>query len=128
MKPQHLDISRDSVRQQQDIRSSAFYTNTNTSLGFYINPVNISMRVGIIGVIRDMESELTGVSDTLGSLHNDLLMRYFNFYALPEVEFKRSGLEAKFDMPLSFTPYLYHDKLAGTKESKSKFLLSPRFY
>lgn len=128
LKPQHLDIARGNGSQRQEIRSSAFYTNTNTSLAFYVNPVTISMKMGIIGVVRDMESELTGVSDTLGRLNNDLSIRYFNLYVSPEAEFKKSGFEARFDMPVSFAPYRYHDKITETTEPISKFLLSPRLY
>lgn len=126
VKPQHLVITRDDETQQQQVHSSAFYTNTNTSLGFYINPVSISMKMGIIGVIRDMESELTGVSDTLGRLSNDISMQYLNLYLSPQAEFKKDGFEARFDMPVSFTPYRYNNKLSDTKETVSKFLVSPR--
>lgn len=128
VKPQHLDITREDEKQQQDVRSSAFYTNTNTSMAFYVNPVNIAMKMGIIGVIRSMESELTGVSDTLGGLGNDLSMNYINLYVSPELEYKKDGFEAKFNMPVSFAPYRYHDKITDAKESASKFLLSPRLY
>ncbi|MEG1380531.1 MAG: hypothetical protein RSC75_13085, partial [Bacteroidales bacterium] len=128
VKPQHLAVSREGEKQQQDVRTSAFYTNTNTSMGFYVKPVTIAMKMGVIGVFRSMESELTGVSETLGVMNNDLSMNYINLYVSPELEYKKDGFEAKFNMPVSFTPYRYHDKNQKATDSDTKFLLSPRLY
>lgn len=128
VKPQHLNITREHELQKQDAHSSAFYTNTNTSMGFYVKPVTIAVKMGIIGVLRSMESELSGISDTLGTLKNNMSMNYINLYASPELEFKKNGLEAKFNVPVSFTPYRYHDKMTQYKESATKLLVSPRFY
>jgi len=128
IKPQHLDITRGDKYQKQDVRSSAFYTNTNTSMAFYVKPVTIAMKMGVIGVFRSMESELSGVSDTLGALSNNLSVNYINLYVSPELEYRKDGLEAKFDMPVSFAPYRYHDNMTERKESSTQFLLSPRLY
>lgn len=128
VKPQYLAVLREGEKQQQDVRTSAFYTNTNTSMGFYVKPVTIGMKMGVIGVFRSMESELTGVPETLGVMNNDLSMNYINLYVSPELEYKKDGFEAKFNMPVSFTPYRYHDKNQKATDSDTKFLLSPRLY
>ena len=127
-KPQELTILRHNETQNQQIQSSAFYTNTNTSLSFYVKPVTISMKLGAVGVVRSLETELTGVSDTLGSLENDVAMRYINLYVSPEVQYRKSGFEAKFDMPLSFVPYRFTNKLNNTYQNEEKFFISPRLY
>lgn len=127
-KPQELTILRHNETQNQQIQSSAFYTNTNTSLSFYVKPVTISMKLGAVGVVRSLETELTGVSDTLGSLENDVAMRYINLYVSPEVQYRKSGFEAKFDMPLSFVPYRFTNKLNNTYQNEEKFFVSPRLY
>lgn len=128
IKPQQLTVLRQNETQHQQIQSSAFYTNTNTSLSFYVKPVTISMKLGAVGVIRSLETELTGVSDTLGSLKNNVSMRYINLYVSPEVEYRKSGFEAKFDMPLSFVPYRFADKFNNTNRKEEKFFVSPRLY
>lgn len=128
VKPQHLNVTRDDKIQKQDIRSAAFYTNTNTSMAFFFKPIAIAMKMGVIGVFRSMDSELTGLSDTLGVMNNDLSMNYINLYLSPELEYNKGGLEAKFSMPVSFTPYRYHDKIQKSTDSDTKFLLSPRLY
>lgn len=127
-KPQELTVERENETQHQQVQSSAFYTNTNTALSFYIRPVTLSMKLGVVGLIRSLETELTGVSDTLGNLKNDLSMRYMNLYVSPEMEYKKSGLEAKFDMPVSFVPYRYTNNITAEKQNEEKFFLSPRLY
>lgn len=127
-KPQELTVLRQSETQHQQIQSSAFYSNTNTSLSFYVKPVTISMKLGAVGVIRSLETQLAGVSDTLGSLRNNVSMRYINLYVSPEVEYRKSGFEAKFDMPLSFVPYRFTDKLENKNRNEEKFFVSPRLY
>ncbi|RRD57159.1 carboxypeptidase regulatory-like domain-containing protein [Tannerella forsythia] len=127
-KPQHLSVVRTDGIQHQHLEASAFYTNTNTALSFYVRPLTISMKLGVVGVIRSLTGELTGVSDTLGQMKNDVSMRYMNLYASPEVEFRQNGFEAKFDMPASFIPYRYTDNLTDRKHNREKFFLSPRLY
>lgn len=127
-KPQRLTVLRQNKTQHQQIQSSAFYTNTNTALSFFVKPVTISMKLGAVGVIRALETELTGVSDTLGSLKNNVMMRYINLYVSPEMEYRKSGFEAKFDMPLSFVPYRFTDRLNHTNQNEEKLFLSPRLY
>jgi hypothetical protein len=127
-KPQELSVVRKSENQYQKIHSSAFYTNTNTALSFFVKPVTISMKLGVVGVIRSLETELTGISDTLGSLKNNVSMRYINLYVSPEMEYRKRGFEAKFDMPLSFMPYRFTDKSTNKNRNEEKFFLSPRLY
>ena len=128
VKPQTLSVERENEEQYQAIESSAFFTNTNTSLSFYVNPITISMKLGVVGVVRSMESNLTGVSDTLGMLKNDLSMRYMNLYVSPEMEYKKSGFEAKFSMPISYIPYRYTDNLTKKDHNEDKVILSPRLF
>ena len=127
-KPQQLTVKRQNESQHQSINSSAFFTNTNTSLSFFVNPIIISMKLGVVGVIRSMESELVGVSDTLGGLTNDISMRYLNLYVSPEMEYKKSGFEAKLDVPISFIPYRYTNNAVNERHNEEKLFVSPRFY
>lgn len=127
-KPHSLGVEREGNNQQQEVHSSAFYTNTYTSMAFYLEPVTLSLRVGIVGVIRSMQSELAGFTDTLGQVNNDMTMRYANLYASPELKYKKNGIEATFDMPVSFMPYQYQNKMTANKHTTSKLLLSPKLY
>ena len=127
-KPQQLTVNRQDDSQHQSINSSAFFTNTNTALSFFVNPIVISMKLGIVGLIRSMDSELVSVSDTLGGLVNDISMRYLNLYVSPEMEYRNSGFEAKLDVPLSFVPYRYTNNAVNEKKKEEKFFASPRLF
>lgn len=126
VKPHQLTVVREDEVQRQHVETSAFYTNTSTALSLHVNPLSFSMTLGIVGVIRSLESELAGVADTLGRLNNDETMRYLNFYASPAVEFKRGQIEARLKMPLSFIPYRYSDRIDDSKQNDELFYLSPR--
>lgn len=127
-KPHQLIVTREGEVQRQEIESTAFYSNTYTSLSYYANPVNISMTVGLIGLIRTLESELTGVTDIPGRMENNESMRYLNLYASPSLEYKRSRFDARLNLPLSFVPYRYYDKIADKNEKEARYLLSPRLF
>lgn len=127
-KPQHLTVERDGNTQQQHIRSSAFFTNTYTSLSFVLSPLSIAIKTGAVGIFRSIKSELTGISDTLGLLNNYLSMSYMNLYASPEVTMNTGSFEAGFGMPLSYMPCNYHDKLVDNRKTANVFFLSPSLY
>jgi hypothetical protein len=128
IKPQQLTLTKSSGSQQQRIYSSAFYSNTNTALSFFLNPVTISIRLGLLGVDRALETELKGIPDTLGKLRNDISIHYLNLYISPEIEYRKSSFEAKFNIPASFVPYCYFDKISNEKQDENKFFLAPKLY
>lgn len=127
-KNQQLLVERANEKQSQDVEAKAFYTNTNTSLSFYVAPFSISMRVGLIGLARSLQTNLSGVSDTLGNLRNNITMKYLQFYISPEFEYKKNSLEAKFSIPVSYVPHVFTDKINDNKEQKGLFYASPKLY
>lgn len=113
-------------RQYQSVRSSAFFSHTSTSLGFYLKPFTVTMKVGVMVLARKMKSHLEGISDTLGNLRNDISMTYVRAYASPEAEFNQRGWHIRFQMPVAYTPYYYKDHLAASKgPNASKTQVSP---
>lgn len=111
----------------QSVTSSAYYNHTHTSLGFYLNPFTISMEVGVQALNRSMESTLTGVADT-GLMKNDVRMTFVRAYASPIAEFNSQGWHIDFKIPFSYTPYVFKDKLADTKEKNNKIQISPSLH
>lgn len=114
--------------QQQTVRSSAFFTNTSTSFSVGVWPVTVSGKVGVSGLLRNFDSNLSGVSDTIGRLQNSVRMSYLNIYFTPDVEMKRNSLEASLKCPLSITPYRFRDELASRSNSENKLNVSPYLY
>lgn len=124
-KPHHLLVERDGAMQRQNIRSSVFYTNTNTSLGFVLRPFTISMKVGIVGTFRNMKSDLSGIPDSIGLMTNDISMNYLQIYASPEAEINTSSFKMSLKLPVSYMPYRYCDRLTDHTNSTSKLFVSP---
>lgn len=128
VKRQNLDVVKEGDKDRQEINSSVFYTNTNTSLAFYLKPFTLSMKMGVLGLIRKMDSKLSGIPNTYGQVENDLYVHNLTGFIGPELEYKNNGFEAKFNVPFSFSPYWYRDYVVDEKKSVSKFMIAPRLY
>lgn len=125
-KPQHLTVTRpDKVVQDQDVSSSAFYTNTYTSFGFVLKPFIVSMKTGIVGLVRSMTTGLSGIPDSLGVASNDLSMRYFRMYVSPDVSFRTQKFNIHAEIPFSYFSYHFQDNIEKDRNNNNKFLISP---
>ena len=127
--PHSLSIERyteasDTSSSHQSVRSSAYFNHTYTSLGFYLQPFTVTMKLGVQVLSRHMKSCLDGVVDTT-DIRNDVKMTFVKAYASPEAEYNDNGWHISFRMPISYTPYSYRDRLDGSSEKKIKGQISP---
>lgn len=125
-KPQMLSVANDSISQSQNIQASVFYTNTFTNFSFYLQPFTVSAKTGIVGITRQLQSNLSGIPDSLGSLLNRLSIRYLQLYVSPEMAYKKNKFEGKLAIPFSLTPYGFKDLETLQKDNILKFFISPR--
>lgn len=124
--PHRLDVERaDGTMQRQSVESSVFYTHTHTALSFYFAPVALSLRAGLVGTWRRLQSALTGVPDSLGPLRNDIATRHLRLYVSPELAYRRDAFEATLRAPLSLMPYRHTDRLDDRHTGRSLFLFTP---
>lgn len=126
--PHTLNVVRNDTDQHQSVRSNALFSHTSTSLGFFLKPFTVMMKVGMIVMSRRMKSQLQGVPDSLGTPANNIGMTYLRAYASPEAEYNAYGWHIKLSIPISYTPYFYKDKLVDNHSNKYKALVSPRLY
>lgn len=127
--PHRLTVRRsDGDEQQQRVESSVFYTHTHTSLSFYFDPVALSLRAGLVGTWRSLRSALTGLSDSLGSLRNDISTRRLRLYVSPELAYRHADLEATVRLPLSLLPYRHTDHITGRTTTRGHLLFAPTAY
>ena len=124
--PHSLSVDHSQQTAYQSVRSAAFFSHTNTSLGFFLKPFTVMMKVGLQVLSRTMKSHLEGVPDSLGNMRNQIGMTFFRAYASPEAEYNQGGWHIRFQMPITFTPYYYNDKLMGAKENASKTQVAPQ--
>lgn len=127
-KPQHLMVAKENVNQAQEVNSSVFFTKTHTSFSFLISPFTLSLGASIVGAFRNMDSQLEGFPNTELLLVNDLRMRYLDLALSPELEYSNRGFRARLSIPVSYLPYFYKDKIENEKNTKSKFIASPKLF
>lgn len=124
-KPQTLTVMRgDGQVQHQSVRSSAFFTDTYTSLGFVMSPFTVSATCGFTGLLRSMESLAVGLPDSLGTVGNNVGMNYWRVYAAPELEFRNNKVVATLRVPLAYTFYRFTDNLSDADKNCNKPRLS----
>ena len=107
-KPQRMQVRRDASEQHQRIDASAFYTQTTGSYGWNFSPFTLSLHGGVAGLWRSMESELSGVPDSLGILSFKAPFRYWQMYVSPKLQYKQRDWVATLDVP-----FHYYSSLSG---------------
>lgn len=125
--PQSLDVRQTTGLLSQNIHNSAFYSNSNTSLGFYLKPFTVTMKVGVILLSRVMQSQLIGYQDTLGYANNTS-MTYIRVYATPEAEYNANGWHINLSMPVACTSYFFKELIDDQKFNKQMMTLSPNLH
>lgn len=114
--PEHLLVTRNNKPQQQDIKAAAFFTNTNVAYSWSFSSFLLSLSNGISGIIRSLDSKLTGVPDSLGALDMNNRLRYLHVYASPSLQYKHKSWVITFNAPIHYYSCL------------NNILFSPRLY
>lgn len=118
-KPQQLVVYRDDGSvSRQDIKSSAFYTDTYTSYGFVSGKFSLSASAGVSGLVRKMETDMSGMPAGLADNKNDVRMNYWRTYIVPELYFKSRRIDAVLKIPLSLTFYKFKNFMSGHDADK----------
>lgn len=127
--PSQLSIKREQRDEMQKVNSSVFYSHTNTSMSFFFSPVTLSLQVGVIGVSRKLESDLSGVEPELyKTTSNNMSMNYLNIYANPNIEYSKNDFEAKLNIPISLIPYRYNNYISSEKDTFYNVCISPNIF
>ena len=122
--PQSIDVRQKTGLLSQNVHNRAFYSNSNTSLGFYLKPFTVTMKVGVILLNRIMQSQLNGYTDTL-EYANNTSMTYIRAYATPEAEYNSNGWHLNLSMPVACTSYFFKELIDNKKFNKQMMTLSP---
>lgn len=109
IKPQRMQVHRAESEQHQRIDASAFYTQTMGSYGWNFSPFTLSLNGGVAGLWRSMESELSGILDSLGILSFKAPFRYWQMYVSPKLQYKQRDWVVTLDVP-----YHYYSSLSGS--------------
>lgn len=122
--PQDFRVKQEGQQLCQSINIKAFYTNENASYNLAFGKFILSLKGGIAGLRRSMGSELTGVSDSLGWMTNDIKSNYLQFYVSPQIQYSSSG----WDISLSAITQYYLYNFGKQMDKRNDVLFSPKLY
>ncbi|MCD8079013.1 MAG: hypothetical protein LUF04_00920 [Bacteroides sp.] len=127
--PPELTVQRkgDQVA-QQNIDAKAFFTHTNSSYSMGLGAFSLSLKGGLSGVVRSLNTDLTGLPDSLGILSNDLTLQFLNIYLNTTLEFNKKGWRIKADAPLSSASYRYKNIAESDITHFTRLRFSPQLY
>lgn len=99
-RPQSLTV--DSL--YQHISSQRYSTNTYATGGLILGRFSLSLTAGVSAVHNHLESNLTGLSDSLGLQTDDSRFTFTNLYVMPSIIYKTPDINMEFSPR---TAYLY---------------------
>lgn len=123
-RPQHLNIIRDGKSLYQTTDTKVFYTNENASYNLAFDRFVVSLNGGVAGLLRAMDSRLTGVADSLGKTSNDITTNYLKLYAGPKLRYSTIDWEISLNLPIDY----YHYNFGNNRFSRNDVLFSPKLY
>lgn len=127
-KPEQLHVRREESEQHQWVVASAFHTQTTGSYGWNLYPFTLSLNGGVAGVWRSMESDLQGISDSLGVLNFQTPFNYWHVYASPKLQYKRNDWVITLDVPFHYYSSLLESylcpRLSVYRELSSQWTIS----
>lgn len=116
-RPQYLDV--DSLI-RQDVAQRYYATDTYGMGGWKLGLFNLSMKMGMKGVLRYLDATASGLPDSLGVLADKSHFSYARLYMSPQVEFSKHGFVFTFSVPFENTYYKYSES-----DGKNCFSVSP---
>lgn len=118
--PQKLTVTRNGItRQKTDER--AFFSHEQATYGFHIKGITVSLEGGVKAQYRTIDTNLSGVSDSLDSNSQKWRTNYVQFYAIPKLEYKYNKVEFVLESPVCYYRYLFSRQL----KDKNDWLASP---
>ncbi len=119
--PHLLTVERDGMRYAQQADLRRIYTHEETSFGWSVNRFVFSLKAGIKAEYRELDSELSGLSNLPGLLTNNENNTYFNTFAGPELIYSLGKWRTSLNIPLNY----YHYRFTKEEQSINDLLLSP---
>lgn len=119
--PHLLTVERNGMRYEQQANLRRIYTHEETSFGWSVNRFVFSLKAGIKAEHRELDSELSGLTNLPGLLSNNEKNTYFHTFAGPELVYNYGKWRARLNVPLSY----YHYRFTKEEQAINDLLLSP---
>ena len=133
-RPQSLSV--DSL--YQHVSSQRYSTDTYAMGGIKLGRFSLSLKAGVNATLHRLESDLTGISDTIGLLADDSRFSFARFYVEPRLTYKTTVSTSRpRDINIELTPtteYLYekyskddgHHQILFSPDLSIRWYVTPR--
>lgn len=111
--PQRLGVVRDEGSLRQTTHEQMFYSEEQASYGFNIHGLTLSLDGGVRLRLRSLDTELTGVPDSLGLTEQDWNTNYVQLFVTPKLEYNLGSLRFTLSSPLKYFHYTFSDQMSN---------------
>ena len=119
-RPQHLYV--DSTL-QQDLSQQFYSTDTYASGGWKLGLFNLSMNLGVKGLLRYLTANAYGLPDSIGSTGDKSHFGYAKLYASPQLEYNAKDFKFSLAVPFESSYYKYSED-----NGRNRFDVSPSLH
>lgn len=118
---QRLNVTQGERMLCQSVESKMFYTDEKANYSFALGQLVLSLQGGVNGVVRSLETYLTGVTLPPEKNENKVNTNYVRLYISPRVEYDVAGWNFALNLPTSY----YHYRLGTPLYTQNEYLFSP---
>lgn len=115
--PQHLYV--DSLTAQH-VAQRFFSTDTYGMGGWKVGVFSLSMKLGVKALLRYLDTQATGLPDSIGPTTDKSHFGYAKLYASPEIEYSTTALKLSLSLPFEESYYKYSED-----RGRNRFDVSP---
>ncbi|MDR3227197.1 MAG: outer membrane beta-barrel family protein [Prevotellaceae bacterium] len=127
-KPKRFDVNMALESQKQKENLSSLYTNNYFAFTSRIKRIRFDLSGGIKASLMHLNTKLTGVSDTIGQLINNINTSYIDIYFRPRFSYNIKRLHFELTTYIDYYHYHINDNYKRKKTQKDLLLFTPNLY
>lgn len=101
-KPQNLAVYNDGALLKQNISAHLFTSRNSFSFGRTISKVQLTLQGGIDGILKRLNSDLNGFTDTIGKRNSSNTLKYAHSYVSPKFQYKKQDWTITLNAPIHY--------------------------
>lgn len=118
--PQRLTVVRNGTSRQTTDEHS-FFSHEQATYGFHFQGLTVSLEGGAKGQYRSLDSQLSGVPDSLGTSLQKWTTNYLQLYVTPKLEYQYKRAEFVLESPIRYYRYFFSQQI----QNENDWMISP---
>ncbi len=116
--PQALNLNANESDYAQSVEDKVFFTHEHVAYAFNVKGITVSLEGGIKGYWRSMNSQLSGLSEELPGITENLVnTNSLTVYAKPKLEYWVKEVDITLDFPISYAHYSFDKAIENRNEA-----------